>query len=157
MQSIFIRKRDLTEADIKIIGSEYKKETTAADLLKRPSFSHKMVTSLSIVGPATWNRDNLYEEIIEQIQLQLETQAKYAGYIERQDREIIKNAKQETLVLPKNLNYDLVHGLSNEARQRLETNPPETLGQASRMEGITPAAISLLLIHLKKRYLDKTA
>jgi len=109
------------------------------------------------VGPAAWNQDNLEDEIIEQIQLQLEAQAKYAGYIERQDREIIKNAKQETLVLPKDINYELVHGLSNEARQRLQANLPETLGQASRMEGITPAAISLLLIHLKKRYLDKTA
>tara|TARA_B110001454_G_scaffold143460_1_gene133203 strand:+ start:5214 stop:7133 length:1920 start_codon:yes stop_codon:yes gene_type:complete len=157
MQSIFIRKKDLTEADIKIIGSKYKKETTAADLLKRPFFSHKIVTSISIVGPAAWNQDSLEDEIIEQIQLHLEAQAKYAGYIERQDREIIKNAKQETLVLPKDINYELVHGLSNEARQRLQVNLPETLGQASRMEGITPAAISLLLIHLKKRYLDKTA
>jgi len=157
LQTIFIRKKDIKEADIKILGADYKKETTAADLLRRPSFTHQMVTSLSAVGPAAWKQDNLEEELIEQIQLQLETQAKYAGYIERQNREITKNAKQEALILPKDINYESVHGLSNEARQRLQATPPETLGQASRMEGITPAAISLLLIHLKKRYLDKTA
>ena len=157
LQSIFIRKKDLTKSDIKILGSDYKKEATAADLLRRPLFSHEMVTSLSAVGATPWVKNNLHQELIEQIQVQLETKAKYAGYIDRQEREIIKHSKQEMLVLPLDINYVSINGLSNEARQRLEATRPETLGQASRMEGITPAAISLLLIHLKKRYLDKTA
>ena len=110
-----------------------------------------------MVGAAEWTQNNLDSELIEQLQLQLETKAKYAGYIERQEREIIKHAKQEALILPTDLDYESISGLSNEARQRLQATLPETLGQASRMEGITPAAISLLLIHLKKRYLDKTA
>jgi tRNA uridine 5-carboxymethylaminomethyl modification enzyme len=157
LQSIFIRKKDLTSTDTKILGTDYKKESTAAALLCRPSFTHQMVTSLSVVGAAEWTQNNLDSELIEQLQLQLETKAKYAGYIERQEREIIKHAKQEALILPTDLDYESISGLSNEARQRLQATLPETLGQASRMEGITPAAISLLLIHLKKRYLDKTA
>jgi tRNA uridine 5-carboxymethylaminomethyl modification enzyme len=95
--------------------------------------------------------------MIEQIELQLETRAKYAGYIERQEREIVKHAKQEALALPEDIDYEKIHGLSNEARQRLENTRPDTLGQASRLEGITPATLSLLLIHLKKRYLGKSA
>jgi tRNA uridine 5-carboxymethylaminomethyl modification enzyme len=87
----------------------------------------------------------------------LEVCARYAGYIERQQREIAKLAKQETLALPDDLDYTTVHGLSNEVRQRLTAARPVTLGQASRLEGMTPSAVSLILIHLKKRHLKKTA
>jgi tRNA uridine 5-carboxymethylaminomethyl modification enzyme len=97
------------------------------------------------------------DEQREQVELQLEVQAKYAGYIDRQQREIAKHAKQEALRLPGNIEYSSVAGLSNEARQRLESSRPATLGQASRLEGMTPSAVSLLLIHLKKRQLKKTA
>jgi tRNA uridine 5-carboxymethylaminomethyl modification enzyme len=97
------------------------------------------------------------EEQREQVELQIEVQAKYAGYIDRQEREIAKHAKQEQLRLPADINYALVDGLSNEARQRLECTRPVTIGQASRLEGMTPSAVSLLLIHLKKRTLRKTA
>ena len=82
---------------------------------------------------------------------------KYAGYIDRQHREIAKAAKQERLRLPADIDYASVDGLSHEARQRLESARPATLGQASRLEGMTPSAVSLLLIHLKKRQLAKTA
>ena len=84
-------------------------------------------------------------------------QAKYAGYIDRQQREIAKHAKQERVRLPEDIDYALVDGLSNEARQRLEATRPVTIGQASRLEGMTPSAVSLLLIHLKKRTLKKSA
>ena len=97
------------------------------------------------------------DELREQVELQLEVQARYAGYIDRQQREIAKHAKQEVLRLPENIDYSSVSGLSNEARQRLESSRPATLGQASRLEGMTPSAVSLLLIHLKKRQLQKTA
>jgi len=83
--------------------------------------------------------------------------AKYAGYIDRQEKEIAKHAKQESLRLPQDINYEVVAGLSNEARERLVTARPITLGQASRLEGMTPSAVSLLLIHLKKRQLKKSA
>ena len=97
------------------------------------------------------------DEQREQVELQLEVQAKYAGYIERQEREIAKHAKQESLRLPEDIDYSAVDGLSNEARQRLVSSRPLTLGQASRLEGMTPSAVSLLLIHLKKRQLRRSA
>jgi tRNA uridine 5-carboxymethylaminomethyl modification enzyme len=92
-----------------------------------------------------------------QVMQQLEVQARYAGYIDRQQREIEKHAKQESLPLPVDIDYSEVVGLSNEARQRLQAVRPVTFGQASRLEGVTPATISLLLIHLKKRHLRQTA
>jgi len=99
----------------------------------------------------------MLEEQREQVELQLEVEAKYAGYIERQEREIAKHAKQEQLRLPDDIDYAAVHGLSNEARQRLESSRPTTLGQASRLEGMTSSAVSLILIHLKKRQLHRSA
>ena len=157
LEAIFVKKLELNEADRKILGSNYKKESTAAELLKRPILSHNSITSLSAVGAPDWDNKKYKQEMIEQIELQLETRAKYAGYIDRQEREIAKHAKQEALILPEDIDYEKIHGLSNEARQRLRTTRPDTLGQASRLEGITPATLSLLLIHLKKRYLDKSA
>ena len=97
------------------------------------------------------------DEQREQVALQLEVQAKYSGYIERQEREIAKQASQESLRLPEDINYEAVDGLSNEARQKLLAARPTTLGQASRLEGMTPSAVSLILIHLKKRQLKKSA
>ena len=93
----------------------------------------------------------------EQVELQVEVQAKYAGYIDRQEREIAKHAKQESLRLPADIDYETVDGLSNEARQKLIAARPTTLGQASRLEGMTPSAVSLILVHLKKRQLQKSA
>ena len=81
---------------------------------------------------------------------QVETQAKYQGYIERQLDEIERQSENELLKLPKSLNYAEVRGLSTEVRQKLDKYKPETLGQASRISGMTPAAISLLLVHLKR-------
>ena len=96
-------------------------------------------------------------EACEQVCLTLDVEAKYSGYIERQAREIAKQARQETLRLPADIVYAEVDGLSNEARQRLESIRPATLGQASRLEGMTPSAVSLLLIHLKRRHAEPQA
>ena len=126
----------------------------AIELLKRPEFTYADVVSLEAVGK---NRPDLDAEQCEQVETQVEVQAKYAGYIDRQEREIAKQAKQELLRLPEDLDYCDVDGLSNEARQRLQLARPVTLGQASRLEGMTPSAVSLLLIHIKKRQLRKTA
>jgi len=140
------------------LGGIFVKEqnATAAALLKRPVLRYRDIVALPGVGNsevATLSSD----EQSEQVELQLEVQAKYSGYIERQQREIEKHAKQESLRLPDDIDYEAVSGLSNEARQRLVAARPTTLGQASRLEGMTPSAVSLLLVHLKKRQLKKSA
>jgi tRNA uridine 5-carboxymethylaminomethyl modification enzyme len=81
---------------------------------------------------------------------QLEITVKYEGYIARQGDEVSRQARQEELVLPPDLDYQAVHGLSTEARQKLTRHRPMTLGQASRLPGMTPAAVSILLVHLKR-------
>lgn len=127
---------------------------TAATLLKRPEFGYRDVVSLDEVGAGESLASTEQQEQVEQ---QLEVRAKYAGYIDRQEREIAKHAKQESLRLPDDIDYATIDGLSNEARQKLTAARPTTLGQASRLEGMTPSAVSLILIHLKKRQLKKSA
>jgi len=154
--SIMLRQQGLSENDEYLIGKGLQRECTAYELLRRPELDYAAVSGLSSVG--AFDSGGLFsDEQREQVELQLEVQAKYAGYIERQEREIAKHAKQESLRLPENIDYSLVDGLSNEARQKLEASRPVTLGQASRLEGMTPSAVSLLLIHLKKRQLKKSA
>lgn len=133
-----------------------KREARALDLLRRPEFDYERVTGLEQVGSATAS-DGLSEEQAEQVALELDVAAKYHGYIERQQREIDRHRAQETLPLPVDIDYSAVTGLSNEARQRLAGARPETLGQAARLEGVTPSTVSLLLIHLKKSRLAKIA
>jgi tRNA uridine 5-carboxymethylaminomethyl modification enzyme len=128
----------------------------AVKLLKRPEYSYRDIVAMPDVGASDVTQ-GMPDEQREQVELQLEVEAKYAGYIERQEREIAKHAKQEQLRLPDDIDYTAVDGLSNEARQRLESSRPITLGQASRLEGMTPSAVSLLLIHLKKRQLRRSA
>jgi tRNA uridine 5-carboxymethylaminomethyl modification enzyme len=96
-----------------------------------------------VVGPS-----NVDREVAEQ----LEIQAKYEGYIERQHDEIERRKNQESLLLPLELDYREVRGLSVEVQQKLNRHRPETIGQASRISGMTPAAISLLLVHLKRGF-----
>jgi tRNA uridine 5-carboxymethylaminomethyl modification enzyme len=99
-------------------------------------------------GGDDWRDD---ERLAEQVPLQLEVQAKYAGYLRRQSDEIDRQRRNEELRLPPDIDYAQVHGLSNEARQRLAEVRPQTLGQAARIPGLTPAAMSLLLVYLRKR------
>lgn len=160
LSEILVRKEDLTEADMEIVGGAFGRETRASELLRRPEMSYENVAALSMVGTGTWPDEqagSVDAEQAEQIALQLEVQAKYHGYIERQQREIDKQAKQEMLRLPSDIDYRLVAGISNEALQRLQSVRPETVGQASRLEGVTPSTVSLLLIHLKKRTQRRTA
>ncbi len=130
--------------------------TKAGSLLKRPEYGYTHVVALPGVGASDVTAALRHEQR-EQVELQVEVQAKYRGYIERQEREIAKHAKQESLRLPDDLDYEAVDGLSHEARQRLIAARPVTLGQASRLEGMTPSAVSLLLVHLKKRQLRRSA
>ncbi len=152
----FVRNADLNAADKEILGGDLQRECFAADLLRRPEHGYRDIARLSPVGSGHWD-DTIGIEQVEQIELQVEVQAKYQGYIERQEREIARHAKQESLQLPADLKYSNVMGLSTEAMQRLESTRPATLGQASRLEGMTPSAVSLLLIHLKKRQMKKSA
>ena len=88
---------------------------------------------------------------------QVEIAAKYAGYIERQRDEVERQLSQELLPLPADLDYSTVRGLSKEVTQKLNQHRPETVGQASRIQGVTPAAVSLLLVYLKRRALAGVA
>jgi tRNA uridine 5-carboxymethylaminomethyl modification enzyme len=151
---IFNTKCEAVAAEQQRLGSLAANGGKAAALLKRPEFGYAEVVGL--VGRSE-DLDAMRAEQREQIELQVETQAKYAGYIDRQNREIEKHAKQESLRLPEDIDYAAVDGLSNEARQKLTAARPVTLGQASRLEGMTPSAVSLLLVHLKKRQLQKSA
>ncbi len=125
------------------------RETRAAALLKRPGVSYYDLIALERVGPPELGQ-GLAPEVLEQLALCLETAARYAGYIERQASEIENQRKHESTTLPQDLDFSSVHGLSNEVREKLDRIRPETIGQASRISGVTPAAISLLLIHLKR-------
>ena len=147
--SVFEAKRDAVDVERERLKS-------SADLLKRPEYKYRDVVALPTVGISD-AMQTMEDEQREQVELQIEVQAKYAGYIDRQEREIAKHAKQESLRLPEDIDYSLVDGLSNEARQKLEITRPVTIGQASRLEGMTPSAVSLLLIHLKKRQLRRSA
>ncbi len=152
----FDQKRSAVAKEQERLGSTRVKSegVSAAELLKRPEVRYRDIVAMPEVGTI----QPLPEpEQQEQVELQLEVQAKYAGYIDRQEREIAKHAKQESLRLPEDIDYGVVDGLSNEARQRLQISRPATLGQASRLEGMTPSAVSLILIHLKKRQLRKSA
>jgi tRNA uridine 5-carboxymethylaminomethyl modification enzyme len=90
------------------------------------------------------------DRLAPQIRTQLEVAAKYAGYIERQEEEIERHRRNEETRLPPDLDYSRVAGLSNEVRQKLAQLRPDTVGQAARVPGVTPAAVSILLVHLKK-------
>ena len=150
----FNAKREAVTAEQQRLASAAVQGSKAAVLLKRPEFGYDEVVGLA--GRSA-ELDAMADEQREQVELQVETQAKYAGYIDRQEREIVKHAKQESLRLPEDIDYAAVDGLSNEARQKLAAARPVTLGQASRLEGMTPSAVSLLLVHLKKRQLQKSA
>ena len=147
--SIVVRAAAATAADLQLLGADYCRDCKAIELLRRPELKVSDVIALSSVDAGSW-RAGLCDEEVEQVELQLEVQAKYLGYIERQQREIARHARQESLVLPRDIDYAMVAGLSNEARQKLAAARPVTLGQASRLEGVTPSTVSLMLIHLKK-------
>ena len=126
----------------RVLGQELTHEYSLMDLLRRPEVSYAALMTLPTVGPGV--ADSAVAE-------QLEIQAKYAGYIERQQNEVEKHVRHEETLLPAELDYAGVRGLSTEVRQKLVSHRPVTLGQAARISGVTPAAISLLLVHLKRR------
>jgi tRNA uridine 5-carboxymethylaminomethyl modification enzyme len=126
----------------RLLGGPLGREHSLLDLLKRPEVSYTSLAELSPEAGLT---------IDPTVAAQVEIQAKYQGYVTRQREEIERNKRYETMALPDDLDYSEVRGLSIEVQQKLNAHRPETLGQASRVSGITPAAISLLLVHLKRR------
>jgi tRNA uridine 5-carboxymethylaminomethyl modification enzyme len=146
-------KLPLAEAE-RVLGKSIEHEYNLFELLRRPGVSYEALVSLQPEG-----KDNLQSEAVSRETLgdlrdavveQVEISAKYSGYIDRQKDEVNRAAHYENLRLPVGLDYTQVQSLSFEARQKLAKHQPETLGQASRISGITPATISLLLIYLKK-------
>ena len=135
------------EESERVLGKTIEREYSLADLLKRPKVSYRALESLTGIDGRRWQSDR---QLPEEVKKQVEIQIKYAGYVDRQSREIERQAGFENLKLPQNIDYDGIKALSIEVRQKLNRQQPETLGQASRISGITPAAISILLIHLKK-------
>ena len=127
---------------IEKLGKTIVKEYIAFDLLKRPNVNYEDL--MALIG----EKGHEITEVREQIDIL----AKYSGYIVRQQAEIDKNKKLLNIKLPKDINYDEVHGLSNEGREILAKYRPETIAQVSRMSGVTAATISILLIYLKKKY-----
>jgi len=124
------------------------REQRAFDLLRRPEVCYDSLAEVVGHGVGDWRDD---ERLAAQVPLQVDVQAKYTGYIERQQDEIERQRRNEDTRLPDDLDYVEVRGLSNEVRQRLAEHRPATLGLAARIPGVTPAAVSLLLIHLKRR------
>ena len=122
----------------------------ALELLKRPDVDYAWLTGLERVGPRA-RRPDEYPELTEQIDAQVEIEARYAGYVRRQQDEIERSRGTDELPLPDDLDYAAIHGLSHEIRQKLARQRPATVGQASRIPGVTPVAVSLLLVHLQKR------
>jgi tRNA uridine 5-carboxymethylaminomethyl modification enzyme len=153
LQAAVVQPWHVDPALLQKLGGALQREAHALDLLRRPGIT---VDDLQQAAPATadlleadaWRDD---ERLCEQVKLQVEVQAKYSGYLKRQTEEIDRQLRHETLRLPRDIDYAQVGGLSNEVRQRLGDVRPETLGQAARIPGLTPAAVSLLLVHLKKR------
>jgi tRNA uridine 5-carboxymethylaminomethyl modification enzyme len=130
---------------------QLQRETHAYSLLRRPEVDYAALAELSEVGLPEWMQHSAADErLIEQVQQQVDVQAKYTGYIERQQQEIERQRHHEQMPLPHDLDYAHVRGLSTEVRQALGAVRPETLGQAARVPGVTPAAVSLLLVHLKR-------
>jgi tRNA uridine 5-carboxymethylaminomethyl modification enzyme len=130
-------------------GKPLAREYSMADLLKRPEMTYEKLVALDGLSPA----DDFTND--ERVAEQVEVQIKYAGYLSRAEEDIAKNRQQENTKLPEDIDYSQIRGLSNEIQLKLAEHKPETLGQASRISGITPAAISLLRVHLKRRSLPK--
>ncbi len=143
LRSCRLKPSDLPQAEAEtLLGGGFSKAATLLELLARPSVRYRDLISLPTFGPGVDD-----PKVIEQ----LEVEAKYAGYIKHQQQEIERQMANESVKLPDDFDYEKVRGLSLEVREKLIKQRPATLGQAGRISGITPAAISLLLIHLKRK------
>jgi tRNA uridine 5-carboxymethylaminomethyl modification enzyme len=144
LKSTWVNPGQLARADAeRVLGQALERDASLAELLRRPEVSYKSLMTLPGAGIPV-EASGVAEQV--------EIATKYAGYIERQNEEIARNAAQEALRLPRDLDYGTVRGLSIEVQQKLNLHRPETLGHAARVSGVTPAAIALLLVHLKRGF-----
>ena len=148
LKSTWVNPRIVPEAEAeRVLGKAIEREYALTDLLRRPNVSYDSLMTLKGIDGCELAGPGITDETVKE---QVEIQVKYAGYIDRQAREVERHDHYENLKLPASIDYMDVRGLSIEVRQKLNSHRPETLGQASRISGVTPAAISLLLVHLKK-------
>jgi tRNA uridine 5-carboxymethylaminomethyl modification enzyme len=137
------------EADaMRVLGQEMERDYSMFDLLRRPNVSYQALMSLAVAGEGVTN-----SAVAEQVEIA----AKYQGYIDRQQVEVEHNRGQQEVRLPDDIDYLQVRGLSKEVQLKLNQHKPETIGQASRIQGITPAAVSLLLVHIKRGFVEAKA
>lgn len=142
LRGIWVNPRTVGDEEAaRVLGKPLEREANLFDLLRRPDVTYAQLVTLPGAAPGVDD-----PAVVEQVDIQ----AKYQGYIDRQHDEVARNRANENLRLPGDLDYMQVHALSIEVRQKLNLHRPETLGQASRIQGVTPAAISLLLVHLKR-------
>jgi tRNA uridine 5-carboxymethylaminomethyl modification enzyme len=150
LQEIWVGpKHETAKLVSELLGQDLSHECNLADLLRRPGVTYEAIMAL---GDGTWSPGVLDKDfgLAAQISDQVEVSIKYQGYIDRQAMEIARQEHNETYPLPESLDYSQVLGLSKEVQQKLNFHKPATLGQAGRISGVTPAALSLLLVHLKK-------
>ena len=134
------------DEQIRVFGQKLSREANLHDLLRRPNLDYAALMTLPDAQPETALADSVVEQV--------EIQVKYQGYIDRQNEEIDSRRDIETLKLPEDIDYSKVKGLSAEVQQKLNQHKPETVGQASRISGVTPAAVALLMVHLKRGFKD---
>ena len=134
------------EEQLRVFGQKLSREANLHDLLRRPNLDYAALMTLPDAQPETVLADSVVEQV--------EIQVKYQGYIDRQNEEIDSRRDIETLKLPEDIDYSKVKGLSAEVQQKLNQHKPETVGQASRISGVTPAAVALLMVHLKRGFKD---
>jgi len=150
LSACLLRPGDLDAETETAAGGPLRREQHAIQLLRRPGIDYERLTAMPAVGRRAPVAGE-YAELGEQIDAQVEIQVRYQGYVERQQMEIERQQRQAEQKLPDDIDYDTVRGLSHEVRQKLSEARPATVGQAGRVPGVTPAAVSLLLVHLKKR------
>jgi tRNA uridine 5-carboxymethylaminomethyl modification enzyme len=148
LKSTWVNPRVLPQLEAeRVLGQGIEREYTLTDLLRRPTVTYRSLCSLRDVEGRSFGEPGSDDPVVAD---QVEIAVKYAGYIARQEEEVSRHEAHETTRIPEGLDYDAVRGLSIEVRQKLKRQRPETIGQASRISGVTPAAISLLLVHLKR-------
>ncbi|WP_165009334.1 tRNA uridine-5-carboxymethylaminomethyl(34) synthesis enzyme MnmG [Neisseria yangbaofengii] len=147
LKSTWYTPQKLSEAEQeRVLGQKLSREANLHDLLRRPNIDYAALMTLPDAMPS----EKLGDDVVEQVEIQV----KYQGYIDRQNEELDSRRDIETLKLPGDIDYSKVKGLSAEVQQKLNAHRPETLGQAGRISGVTPAAVALLMVHLKRGFKD---
>lgn len=148
LKSTWVNPRIISEADaVQVIGKKLEREYALIDLLKRPEVSYLNLATLKTVDGHNIGGPAVEDPVVAE---QIEIQVKYEGYVNRQQEEVRKQSAQEDQEIPVDIDYDAITSLSIEVRHKLKQSRPETIGQARRVSGVTPAALSLLLIHIKR-------